>query len=141
MPTKSQKERQRKKEQAEALQKEMAEAWENARGVERGLDEDVQVPGIGIRRVQIIVMPAFSAWFSWDIHERDGCLRLYRSSVEVKAPSSALSLLGYDELEFKSRELRRYLDRIWSVSIPLRPDLSERQVRDGVGYELVLFGD
>ena len=107
----------------------------------RGLDEDVRVPEIGVRRVQIVVMPAFSPPWAWDIRERDGCLRLYRSSVEIKIPSFALSLLGYDELEYKSRELRRYLDRIWSVSIPVRPDLSEMQMRDGVRYELVLFGD
>ena len=141
MPTKSQKERQRKKEQAEARQQEMAEAWEIARNVERELDRDVRVPDIGIRRVRVIVMPAFTQPYAWEIREREECFRLYRSTVMVKMPQLSLSLLGYDELESKTRELRRHLDRLWGMSIPVVPDLTERVGRDGVGYELVLFGN
>ncbi len=141
MPTKSQKERRLKKELAETRQKELAEAWEKARGVERGLDRDVRVPDIGFRRVRIIIMPAFTQRYMWEIREREECLRLYRSTVVVKMPQLSLSLLGYDELESKTRELRRHLDRLWSMSIPVVPDLTERESRDGVGYELVLFGN
>ena len=141
MPTKSQKERQRKKEQAETRQKEMAEAWEKARNVERGLDKDVRVPVIGIRRLRVIVMPAFTQWCAWEIREREECLRLYRSTVVVTMPQFNFSLLGYDELESKTRELRRHLERVCSMSIPVVPDVAERQSRDGVGFELALFGN
>jgi hypothetical protein len=119
---------------------ELAQAWEAARTVPRAFGEDVPVPGIGLRRVQVIVVASFSPSFAWEIREGGGSLRLYRSDVVGNTPRG-LGLLGYDELEIRTGELRQHLDRLWTASISSGPTLNGMACLDGVGYELALFGD
>jgi hypothetical protein len=120
--------------------KALADARKNARTVPRNFDNLVSIPGIGIRRAQVIMTPSFSPGAAWEIRERRETLRLYRSEVVLHL-GREWKLLGYDEVELSSSELRLYLDRLWKIEIPAGPSLNGMSGVDGVSYELALFGD
>ena len=119
---------------------EIASAWDLARANARGLTEDVSVPGIGSRRLQLVVVPSFSPGYSWDVRTFDSVCRLFRSDTVVDR-DTPLRLRGYTELEASTEELQSFIDRLRSLSLVIAPPAEDRAGADGTTYHLALHGD
>src|SRR5689334_862248 len=87
-------------------------AWEALQSSPRDFAEDVCFPSIGLRKLQLAIVPSFEPGYSWDVRELDGSFRLFRSDVVVEPIDEPLRLRGYTELEAGSDELRQFLDRM-----------------------------
>jgi hypothetical protein len=119
-------------------QQESIRAWETARTSERHFSEDVSAPGIGARKIQVILVPAFEPGFAWDVRLLAPTWRLFRSSV-VTSPRSD-HLVGYEELDAPSDLLQSHFERLRGISVPLAPPLPDAAGADGTTYHLALFG-
>jgi hypothetical protein len=53
----------------------------------------------------------------------------------------ALTVQGYERVEFDDDRLQAYFDRLTSLAMPVGPDLSGMTGLDGTVTELALFGD
>jgi hypothetical protein len=52
------------------FQQEKEQAWKRAKTKHRNIDEDLHVPGIGLRRVQLVFLPSFETGYVWEIRKR-----------------------------------------------------------------------
>ncbi len=121
-------------------QKELTEAWERAQWVSRGLSQDVDVPGLGGRRVRVMYVPSFTKGYSWDIRILGAEMRLFYSEV-VSCYNGSSVLRGYHEIQSNPEILARLFQRLLKVSLPIGPDLSGQGGLDGTLFRLSLFGD
>jgi hypothetical protein len=120
-------------------QREAKEAWDKARYELRRLEDDVFVPAIGRRRVQVAHAPSFEPGFAWEIRELRGNFSLFRSHiVEV---CFYTKLKGYQRLDVSSDVLQDYLHRLRQISLSISPAFMDRDGLDGTTYQLALFGD
>ena len=53
----------------------------------------------------------------------------------------ALTVQGYESVEFEGGELKTYFERLTSLTMPVAPDLSKMAGLDGTVTQLTLFGD
>lgn len=112
--------------------------WERVRTEPRPVHQDAHACGIGMRRLQLIVAPSFEEVSVWEV--RQACeWQLIRPRVVKREP--ALLVVGHDVVPFASSSLATYFERVSSISLPLRPDLSGSSGADGTLYELAVFGD
>jgi hypothetical protein len=127
-------------------QKQIQALWEQVRNTPRDLmEERVSIPGIGIRRVQVIFAPSFELGFAWDIRVfGDAEWRLFRSKiVEVTEENlgEPTRIVGYEQLDISGDTLRGYFDRLMSLRLPIGPLLNGMSGLDGTSFHLALFGD
>jgi hypothetical protein len=122
-------------------QQEIASAWEAAQANARGLTEDVFVPGIVARRLQLVVVPSFSPGHSWDIRTFGSVCRLFRSETVDESDDTPLMLRGYTELEASAVDLQSFIVRLRSLSLVIAPPAEGRAGLDGTTYHLALCGD
>jgi hypothetical protein len=115
--------------------------WDQARTAPRDFGEDVLVPGIGIRRLQVIFAPSFEQGFAWDIRVLGVTWRLFRSEVSDEDYSEPAKLSGYEELDACGDMLREYFDKLRALTLPVGPLLNDMGGLDGTDYHLALFGD
>lgn len=115
-------------------------AWESLQSSPRDFAEDVCLPSIGLRKLQLAIVPSFEPGYSWDVRELDGAFRLFRSNVVVEPIDEPLRLRGYTELEAGSDELLRFLGRISSMSLRIAPPSDDTAGLDGTTYHLALCG-
>jgi len=120
-------------------QREVQEAWNKARNELRRLEDDVYVPAIGLRRVQVAYAPSFEQGFAWDIRELDGSYSLFRSHIAVDSLHAKLK--GYQQLDTSSDALKDYLHRLRQISLSISPTFNGMAGLDGTTYQLALFGD
>jgi hypothetical protein len=127
------------------IQKQISALWEQARTTPRDLLERVSIPGIGIRRVQVVITPAFGQpGFSWDVRVLGSDWRVFRSKFWVVTAESVHErdrLLGYEELDAEGDTLRTYFDRLRSLTLPIGPVFNGMGGLDGTSFHLALFGD
>jgi hypothetical protein len=112
--------------------------WERVRTEPRPAHGDVHARGIGKRRLQLIVAPAFEDISVWELRQVQEW-QLIRPRVAQTEPS--LLLVGHDVVPFASAALAAYFERVAALTLPLRPDLSGCGGLDGTLYELAMFGD
>jgi hypothetical protein len=103
----------------------------------RGITEDVQIAGIGLRRIQIAHMPSFFDGSSWDVRQLGEDWFLYRSTIQ----EDTNSLIGYDRLLSDPGRLKEIFDSLCSIEMPIAPDLSGMGGCDGESFELAIYGD
>jgi len=111
----------------------------NAHEALRPVEEDVRIPGVGLRRVQLVYAPSFEAGFSWDIRVLDGEFLLYRSDVVTQ--QWRMLLRGYCRLDFESGRLEDYWGRLRALCLGVSPIYNGMAGADGTDYQLALFGD
>ena len=128
-----------KKARQAMLQQQDALAWERARTEMRNAAHAVSAPGIGKRRLQLIVAPSFEKGCAWEIRQMNDQWTLYRS--EVVGESTSIALLGYDVIPVEGSTLQHLFQRTTALSFPLEPDLSNRIGADGTIIQLAVFGD
>jgi hypothetical protein len=122
-----------------ALQQQDALDWEHARTVPRPATADVHARGIGARRLQLIVCPAFGESRAWEVRQSEDEWRLYESDVDESWP--LVQLVGYRTVKISSPLLAAYFQRVVALSLPVAPDLSRRAGADGTTTQLAVFGD
>ncbi|HYF62559.1 MAG TPA: hypothetical protein VD886_07070 [Herpetosiphonaceae bacterium] len=99
----------------------------------------MHIPGIGARRLQIVVMPAFDQGYGWDLRTFAGEWRTYRSRIVDDGETKHFS--GYDELAMPGERLQAYFDQLCAIQFPLRPLLNSMAGCDGTIYTLTIQGD
>lgn len=113
-------------------------AWNRVRTEPRLVRDHVHARGIGLRRLQLIVTPSFenvSVWEIWQAHEWQ---LIHPRVVEIEPD---LRVVGHDRVPLASTLLAEYFERVCSITVPLRPDMSGSGGLDGTLYELALYGD
>ena len=120
---------------------ELAEAWNQARFEPRSIETDVEIQGIGQRRIQIVYAPSFDPGFSWDIREQpeNRKLVLYRSQI-ITVVNYRTRLQGYHQLDYSSKTLEIYLTNLRSLRLSLDAQ-GGASGTDGTTYQLALFDD
>lgn len=113
-------------------------AWERIHTEPRLARDDVHAPGIGHRRLQLIVAPPFGNAFVWEIRQAEEWQLICPTVLESEP---ALRVVGHDRLLLSSTLLASFFERVASITVPLRPDMSGYGGLDGTVYELALFGD
>ncbi len=122
------------------MEQEVAEAWRRTRTQTREISETPHIPGIGHLRAQVVYAPSFEAKYAWDILSgAQGTLHLYRSHVVYQ--ELRYKLRGYHEVAVEEDIPRKFLERSYSLSLPIRPDLSGLGGLDGTHFEIALKGD
>ena len=111
---------------------------ERIRTEPRPATRDVHARGIGRRRLQLIVAPSFKEASAWEVRQGQHW-QLTRSRVVETWPD--ILLVGYEPVPFESAALAAYFDRVTSLTLPLRPDLSGNGGCDGTMHEIAVFGD
>jgi hypothetical protein len=96
--------------------------------------------GSGQQRIQLVRLPSFSPPEFWEVCQRDPEWLLYSATV-VDRDWYALTVKGYEPVEFDGRMLKEYFERLTSLTIPVAPDLSNMAGLDGTVTQLALFGD
>ncbi|MDG3002396.1 hypothetical protein [Paludisphaera mucosa] len=114
--------------------------WDQARTASRDFVEDVLVPGIGVRRLQVVLVPSFEQGFAWDVRVLGVTWRLFRSEISNEDYSGP-KLSGYEELDASGDMLREYFDKLRTLTLPIGPLLNDMGGLDGTDYHLALFGD
>ncbi len=103
----------------------------------RSIAQEVHVPGIGVRRLQVVFVPSFEDGFAWDMRAVGLTWKLFRSV----ASSDEDMLSGYEEMDAGSDMLRSYFERLQVLTLPIGPLLNDMGGVDGTTYHLALFGD
>jgi hypothetical protein len=119
-------------------------AWKRVRTQPRPARSAPVARGIGVRRLQLIVLPSFKQASVWDVRqvwapERGQEWQLIRPRVIATLPE--LLVVGHDSVAIPSAALAAFFERVTSLSLPLCPDLSGRGGLDGTRYELTVEGD
>jgi len=120
-------------------QREREQAWERTRTEVRPVDAAVSGPGIGVRRLQLIVLPSLQKGQGWEVRQQAETWSLYRSEAVQKRLSA--TLVGYDLLTVDGAALKTLFQRVTTISLPLRPDLSQQAGADGTLTQMAVFGD
>jgi hypothetical protein len=128
MPSKSRKERLRA----------MRDANERAAAIARPrhLLADISYPGVGALLAQLVRAPSFERTCSWEIRSRDDELVLLRS---MSPEPDQFLLVGHDQYRVSKQILRRLIDSLRQISVPVFPAVAPFGVADGCRMELV-FG-
>jgi hypothetical protein len=100
--------------------------------------EDVSIPSVGKRRLQLVISPARSEGVAWEIRRFGDEWTLYRSRVAKAWP---IKLRGYEAVSIASNVLSSFFSRVVKLSLPISPDLSNSGGLDGTIMQLALFGD
>lgn len=122
-------------------QEEHRVAWDQARTAPRDFVEDVFVPGIGARRLQVVFAPSFEQGFAWEVRILGSTWSLFRSAVSNDGPSGLAKLTGYEELDCSEDLLKGYIEKLWALTLPIGPLRNNMGGADGTSYHLALFGD
>jgi hypothetical protein len=96
--------------------------------------------GSGQQRIQLVRLPSFSLPEFWEVCQRDPEWVLYSATV-VDRDWCALTVKGYEPVEFDRGKLKEYFERLTSLTIPVAPDLSNMAGLDGTVTQLAIFGD
>jgi hypothetical protein len=121
------------------FQKEAEAAWERARSTARPAVCDVDVPGIGERRLQLIVCSSFEYDEdpAWEIRQLQEDWWLFRSEVVESWPN--VQLIDYRPIAVEPVVLSSFFSRVTALSLSIRPDL-ETEGLDGEIWQLAVFG-
>lgn len=123
----------------EFMRQQVEEAdWERVRTEPRPASRDVHARDIGQRRLQLIVAPSFEPASAWEVRQGREW-QLFQPRVVETWPE--VMLVGYAPIAFASAALAGYFERVVSLSLPLRPDLSGCSGCDGTLQELAVFAD
>jgi hypothetical protein len=123
--------------QLQREREESKQAWERAKSEARSADVDI--PGQGTRRLQLIVLPSFQKGWAWEIRQQAETWMLYRSEAIQKRLS--VTLVGYELVAVEGAALKTLFQRVTTMSLPLKPDLSQHAGADGTLTQLAVFGD
>lgn len=94
----------------------------------RHLDADLHFRGVGQLLFRLASKPSFEPALVWEILSVDGRLAAFKSlGVEPGSPM----VTGHDEIEIDDETLRRALDELSLVSLPLTPAVASFGVLDG----------
>jgi len=122
-------------------QREDEAAWESVRSTARPADCDVDAPGVGARRLQLIVCSSFEYEDepAWEIRQLNDEWRLFRSEVVESFPN--VQLVDYRRVPVEPAVLASFLSRVAALSLPIAPDLDGMAGVDGETWQLTLYGD
>jgi len=120
------------------LQAQHVADWERVRTDPRYAVDDVFAPGIGLRRLQLIVRPSFDPSSAWEIRQLDADWSLFKSSVVPD--TEPIQLVGYDVVPFDPMQLSSYFNTIVSLSLPLARLEEVICGADGTLTQLAIFG-
>jgi hypothetical protein len=127
------------------IQAERRALWEQVQTTLRDLIEDVALPRIGSRKVQLVFAPSLGPGFAWDIRVFLGEeWWLFRSRLTELTEENVFEprrLWGYEQLDVSGDTLRAYFDRLRSQTLPIGPLFDGTSVVDGTSFHLALFGD
>ena len=118
---------------------ESKQARERAKTEARTPQANLSGPGIGIRRLQLVVLPSFQKGRAWEIREQAEAWTLYRSEAIQKGLSA--TLVGYEPVAVDGDTLKAVFQRVTTLSLPLKPDLSQHAGADGTLTQIAVFGD
>jgi hypothetical protein len=117
----------------------LSSAWIAAREVPRRFEDDVHIPRLGRRRVQVVVAPSFEQGYGWDLWTTDGAWRVFLSRVVTGEWPGRLS--GYEELVAPGARIQQHFEQLCAVSIPMLPLLNQMVGLDGTYSMLMIAGD
>jgi len=123
------------------IEQQKLEAWRRVDAGVRELTEDVFIPGLGCRRIQLVYAPSLKPGYSWDLRELNNVYRLYFSKIVMEGDQRQRKLSGYGELEVDIETLMHFVGKLSTIAIPIAPDLSGIRGFDGTLYQLGFFGD
>ena len=118
-------------------QREEHDALVRAQAEDRPLTSDVMARGVGVRRMQLVRIPSFIDGHSWDVRQRGDNWTLYRGLV----PSDNRCVRGFSPLAADSTTLAAFFDDVCSLTLSLKPDLSNMGGCDGTAFQIAIFGD
>src|SRR5258708_6460756 len=98
-------------------------AWERVRSSARPAVCDVHAPGIGHRRLQLIVCPSFEEGQAWEIRQLEKEWSLYRSEVVESWPN--VQLIDDRRIPIEPGVLSSFFSRVIALSLPIAPDLND----------------
>jgi hypothetical protein len=113
--------------------------WRRLKSETRLAVDDVCASGIGIRRLQLLLLPSFDNPMAFEIRQAESEWRLFSSQVCETYPVPRL--LGYEHVPFESEKLAAYFHKVVSLSLPLTPYLNDGCGLDGTSFHIGVFGD
>jgi hypothetical protein len=121
------------------LQKQDTAAWERACSAARPAVCDLDMPGIGERRLQLIVCSSFEydEEPAWEVRQLQQEWWLFRSDVVESWPN--VELVEYRPIVLEAAVLSSFFSRVTALSLSIRPDL-ETDGLDGEIWQLAVFG-
>lgn len=105
----------------------------------REIGAELIIPGLGLRRLQLVYVPSSDPGYAWGIRDPRGSLHLYQS--EAICAGRQLQAKGYSQLDTPGDRLKEYPDTAWSVQLPIGPTRSNLGGLDGETWQLALCGD
>ena len=116
-------------------------AWQQIQSTARSAVSDVEAPGIGQRRLQLIVCPSadFEEGQAWEIRQNHQAWWLFRSEVIESLPN--VQLIDYRPVLIDPAVLSSFFSRVIALSLPIAPDLDDTAGLDGEIQQLAVFGD
>ncbi len=114
-------------------------ACERLRSVARPAVCDVEAPGIGERRLQLIVCPEFDdePGLAWEVRQSQQGWFLFFSEIVESWPN--VQLVDYRPVTIASAVLSSFFNRVIALSLPIEPDF-ETEGLDGEIWQLAVFG-
>lgn len=109
----------------------------HARTVARAYADDVDIMGIGVRRLQLVHRHSFVDGTLYEVRQ----LENYWSAFRAVAPLGTERCVGYDRLNIDSARLRDYFERLRGTKLRISPDLSGMGGSDGQTFQLTVYGD
>jgi hypothetical protein len=122
------------------LRQEREASWDRLRAEPWRPQDRRRAFGSGPPRIQLVRLPSFSPPAFWEVCQRGPEWLLYTATV-VDPDWSALTVRGYEPVEFDGGTLKSYFERLASLSVPVVPHLNNMAGLDGTVFQLALFGD
>src|SRR4051794_6860498 len=93
------------------LEQDREASWQRLRSAPWRADSFGRAFGSGAQRVQLVRLPSFSPPAFFEVCQRDAEWLLYTSTV-VDADPYALTVHGYEPVEFDGKRLKDFFDRL-----------------------------
>ena len=122
------------------LEQERQASWDRLRAAPWNPHGHARAFGSGQERVQLVRLPSFSPPGFREVCQRGEEWLLYTATV-VDHDGSAVTVRGYEPVDFPARRLKAFFDCLVILSVPLTPHLNYMGGADGTVTQLAIFGD
>ncbi len=99
----------------------------------RRLDEDIHYRGVGILKIQLMVIPSFEKGVCWDFRELDNTLKIYKACID---PAAQILGPGYFEAIATEDLVSGIVRTLKGLELPLLCDMNDLATLDGTTYKV-----
>ena len=101
----------------------------------RKLDEDINIRGIGILKVQLSRFPSYDEGESWDFREVESFIKIYNARINIEQKEYFAGYQIVENAEVIGEELIKFLQ---SVDLPISCDTQTAAICDGTSYQVLI---